>query len=75
MKEIAPGIVVNPAIRFGKPIIQGTRVPVNLVVERLAAGATFEELEKEYDLTQEQIRHALAYAAEVIAGEQVAVTR
>ena len=33
MVEITPGIVVDPAVRFGKPVIQGTRIPVALVLE------------------------------------------
>ena len=36
MKEIAPRIVVDEQVRFGKPVIEGTRVPVDLVVGKLA---------------------------------------
>ncbi len=70
-KEIAPHIVVDEKIRFGKPVIKGTRVPVDLVVGKLAGGMTFEEVMREYDLTQQDIRAALSYAAQVLAQEEV----
>lgn len=38
MKEIAPRIVVDERVRFGKPVIKGTRVLVELVVGKLAGG-------------------------------------
>ena len=69
--SIAPRIVVDPAVRFGKPVTEGTRVPVELVLGQLAAGLTTEHLAREYDLTAEDIRAALGYAAEVIASEEV----
>lgn len=73
MKEIAPRIVVDEQIRFGKPVIKGTRVPVELVVGKLAGGMTFEEVMREYDLTQQDILAALSYAAQVLAQEEIRV--
>jgi uncharacterized protein (DUF433 family) len=61
--ELAPRIVVDPDIRFGKPIIKGTRVPVNLVVAKVAGGMSFSALAEEFDLSRDDIRAALAYAA------------
>ena len=72
--EIAPRIVVDPGIRSGKPVIKGTRVPVELVLGELAGGMSQDELAKEYDLTPEDIRAVLAYAAAVVSGEEVRVT-
>ncbi len=69
--ELAPRIIVDPAIRFGKPIIQGTRVPVELVLAKISGGMTFQDLAEEYDLTPEEIRAALAYAARLVANEEV----
>ena len=46
-------IQIDPAVCHGKPSIQGTRVPVSIVVGSLAAGMTIEEVQREYDLTQE----------------------
>lgn len=73
MKEIAKGIVVDETIRFGKPIIKGTRVPVELVVGKLAGGMTQEEVMQEYDLTRKDVLAALKYAALVLSREDVRV--
>jgi uncharacterized protein (DUF433 family) len=70
MVEIAPRIVVDPAVRFGKPVIQGTRIPVALVLEKLAGGMTPPMLTQEYDLETKDILAALRYAAALVAGEE-----
>jgi uncharacterized protein (DUF433 family) len=69
MVETTPGIVVDPAVRFGKPVIQGTRIPVALVLEKLAGGMTPAMLRQEYDLETKDILAALCYAAILVAGE------
>jgi uncharacterized protein (DUF433 family) len=71
MKEIAPGITIDPKIRFGKPVIKGTRVPVDLIVGKIAGGMTIDEVAKEYDLKREQILAALRYAAEIVKKENL----
>jgi len=71
MKEIAPRIIIDPKIRFGKPVIKGTRVPVDLIIGKIAGGMTIEEVAKEYDLKREDILAALRYAAEVIRKENL----
>jgi uncharacterized protein (DUF433 family) len=65
--EIFPGISVDPAIRFGKPCIVGTRVDVATVVGALGAGESSESVEQNYQLTREQVLTALRYAAHVAA--------
>lgn len=65
--EIFPGISMDPAIRFGKPCLIGTRIDVATVMGALAAGDSFDEVEKSYGLTREQILAALRYAAHVAA--------
>jgi uncharacterized protein (DUF433 family) len=51
----------------GKPIIRGTRIAVDLIVEKVAAGETPEELLQDYpSLTRESIAEALSYAAEAV---------
>ena len=72
--QIAPRIVVDPAVRFGKPVIQGTRVPVELVIAKLAAGMKTEEIVEEYEITQEDFRAAPSYAASMLAAEEVRAT-
>jgi len=58
-------IVLDPAIHHGKPVIFGTRVPVTTVVGSLAGGMTFEEIQREYDLSIDDIRAALRFVAEL----------
>jgi len=72
--QIAPRVVVDPAVRFGKPVIQGTRVPVELVIAKLAGGMKGEEIVEEYAITQEDIQAALSYAASMLSAEEVRVT-
>ena len=71
MVEIAPRIVVDKDVRFGKPVILGTRVPVDLVVGKVAGGMTTEQVADEYGLTKEDVLAALAYAAHAVAEEQI----
>jgi len=71
MIEIAPGITVDPAIRFGRPVIRDTRVPVEIIVGRVASGMSFVEITAEYDVTEEDISNALKYAAQRLSEEQI----
>lgn len=65
-KELLKRIATDPNICFGKPCIGGTRIWVSLIVENLADGVTEKELLEAYpQLTPDDIRAALAYAAEV----------
>ncbi len=65
-------IEINPAVMLGKPVIRGTRIPVELLVRKMAEGATIEDLLDAYPrLTVEDIRAALAYAADAIGHETV----
>jgi uncharacterized protein (DUF433 family) len=65
-------ITINPKVMVGKPVIKGTRIPVELILRMLAQGISQEEILKEYPRLQpEDIRAALAYAGEVVAGEEV----
>lgn len=50
--EIAPRISVDEKIRFGKPVITGTRVPVHPIIGKLAGGITYEEVIAEYEITR-----------------------
>jgi uncharacterized protein (DUF433 family) len=75
MTTIAPHIEVDENVRFGKPVIAGTRVPVDLIPAKLAAGLTVEQIVAEYGLTIEQFRAALAYAAKTLAEEEIRVVR
>jgi uncharacterized protein (DUF433 family) len=63
-------VTIDPAICHGKPVIRGTRTPVSIVVGSLASGMSFEEVQREYDLTIEDIRAALKFAGELVDQEQ-----
>lgn len=63
-------IVLDPKTCHGKPVIRGTRVPVARVVGYLASGMSFEDVQRDYDLTAEDVRAALDYAAELLSKEQ-----
>ena len=69
--EIAPNISVDEKVRFGKPVITGTRVPVDLVLGKLAGGMTYEEVAAEYEITREDILAILDYAAKVLSTEEI----
>lgn len=60
----------NPAIMMGKPVIVGTRITVELIIEKLAAGETVEQLLVAHPrLTREAIQAALAFAAEALRAD------
>jgi uncharacterized protein (DUF433 family) len=63
-------IVLDPKVCHGKPVIRGTRMPVALVVGSLAGGMSFDEVEREYDLSIDDIRAALKFAGELVEQEQ-----
>jgi uncharacterized protein (DUF433 family) len=65
-------ITADQEVMMGKPVIAGTRLTVEFIVERLADGWTEEELLRNYPgLTQEQIHACLAYAAEMLSEVQM----
>jgi uncharacterized protein (DUF433 family) len=65
-------ISIDPKVMTGKPVIRGTRIPVELIVRMLAQGIPETEILQEYPrLHPADIRAALAYAAQVLAHEDV----
>jgi uncharacterized protein (DUF433 family) len=65
-------ISADPDVLVGKPVVKGTRISVELVLELLAAGYTPEQVRLQYDhLTPEDVQACLAYAREVIRSERV----
>jgi uncharacterized protein (DUF433 family) len=70
--RIGQRISIDPRVMAGKPVVRGTRIPVELIVRMLAQGIPESEILREYPRLQlEDIRAALAYAAEVLALEDV----
>ena len=65
-------IISDPAILFGKPVIKGTRIPVDLILEKLAAGYSHADLLKAYPrITKKAIQACLLFASDNAKHEKV----
>ena len=65
-------IEVNPAVMMGKPVVRGTRIPVEIILEKLAAGESEDDLLAAHPrLTREAIHAALAYAARALRADVI----
>jgi len=66
-------ITIDPKICHGKPCIKGTRIPIEVILELVANGYTFERIIKDCypHLTKKQIKAALQYSASIIKNEKV----
>ena len=72
MSDWQERIAIDPEVMVGKPVIRGTRIPVELIVRMLGQGILEKEILAEYPrLRPEDIRAALSYAASVLAREDV----
>ena len=68
-------IELNPNVMLGKPVVKGTRIPVELVLRKLGDGATMDDLRDAYPrLVPEDIHACLAYAADTVAHEETVPT-
>jgi uncharacterized protein (DUF433 family) len=74
MTEIAPRIVVDEQIRSGRPVIKGTRVPVDVVLGQLAAGLSADEVAEKYSVARDDVLAVLSYAAKTLGNEDVRAT-
>ncbi len=67
-------VEINPNIMMGKPVIRGTRIPVELLLRKLGDGATEAELLDAYpQLTSKDIQAAMHYAADTLAHEETVI--
>ncbi len=65
-------IKIDPEVMVGKPVIKGTRITVQLIVQLLANGVTEAEILNDYpDLKKEDIKTALSYESEFLGREEV----
>ena len=72
MDELLKRIAIDPKIMVGKPVIKGTRIPVSLILERLAGGMAAQQIIEDYPhLTMDDIRAACLYGARTIENEDV----
>jgi uncharacterized protein (DUF433 family) len=73
---IANKIEINPKVMMGKPVIRGTRIPVELILRKLSEGATEEDLLDAYPrLKGVDIQAVMAYAADTVAHEEIIVVK
>ncbi len=71
-KRLLDRIAIDPKVMVGKPVIRGTRVPVELIIKLVANGATDEVILRDYpQLRKRDIKAALLYAAKVVGIEEV----
>ncbi len=71
-EKLLKRIVLDPKIMLGKPVIKGTRLTVEIIVEKIAYGETTEEILKDYPfITEDDIRASLLYAARRLSHEEV----
>jgi len=69
---ITDRVEVNPRVMLGKPVIRGTRIPVELLLRKLSEGASEADLLEAYPgLTRDDLHAAMRYAADTLAHEQV----
>jgi len=72
MKDWRERIEINPEVMLGKPVIAGTRIPVEQILRKLAAEMSVEAILRDYPrLTREDIQAALAYASDAVASEEI----
>jgi uncharacterized protein (DUF433 family) len=65
-------IEISPQIMMGKPVIRGTRLTVEMILESLAAGETIENLLESYPrLTNDAVKAALSFGADLLKGEKI----
>jgi len=65
-------IEIDPSVMLGKPVIRGTRIPVELIIRKLSEGITEADLLDAYPrLTKADLQAALAYAADILAHETI----
>jgi uncharacterized protein (DUF433 family) len=67
VKDWKQRIEINPQVMLGKPVIAGTRIPVEQILRKLAADVSVEAVLRDYPrLTREDVQAALAYASDVV---------
>jgi uncharacterized protein (DUF433 family) len=69
---ITERIEINPKVMMGKPVIRGTRIPVELILRKISEGASEADLLEAYPkLTHEDIQATIRYAADTLAHEEI----
>jgi len=70
MEELKDLVEARPEVHGGRLVFKGTRIPVDLVLEMMAVGLSFDDIIEEYPrLTKKHLEAALVYSAKVLKGE------
>ncbi len=70
-QELSPGVISDPEILGGRPVIKGHRITVSQVIGHIAAGDSIEEVRENYALTEAEILAALNFAAESVNAREL----
>jgi len=71
-KDLLSRITINPNVSFGKPTIRNMRYPVEVILDLLSAGMTVQEILEDYpDLSADDIRACLAFAAKLLSVKSI----
>lgn len=65
-RDITPGIISDPEILGGRPVLRGRRIAVSQLVDQIAGGMTLADVQEDYQLTDEELRALLEYIAQVV---------
>ena len=70
--ELLQRIDINPQVMLGKPVIRGTRITVEILLEQIAAGSSTDEVVAEYpQLSREDVLAAVAYASKALSTDEI----
>ena len=64
-------IIIDPMVRHGKPVIKGTRVPIDVILGSLACGMSVDEVAKECGITKKDVLATIEYAAKLVSKEEI----
>ncbi len=70
-RNLIERITIDKNILCGKPVISGTRISVELILEKMANGWSIQQIMEEYDIEEQDVRAALLYAQKTLANEEV----
>ncbi len=71
-KQLLNRVGIDPRIMLGKPVIRGTRITVEAILEKLAADTPIDEILEDYPrLTRQDVLAAVAYAREALGSEEI----
>jgi uncharacterized protein (DUF433 family) len=72
VRDYCEMVVSNPGVMMGKPVIVGTRITVELILEKMAAGETIQQIVEAHPrLNEDAVRAALAFAADALRADVV----